>query len=85
MRDILARIQFTFLCSLLFLLVTLAMAEGSPVYKVDCDKGEAIQNKINEAKAGDVIEVSGTCNENLVIRKEMNDITLDGQGVATID
>jgi len=31
-----------------------------------------------------VIEVSGTCNENLVIRKEMHDVTLDGQGTATI-
>ncbi len=86
MRDILARIQFTFLCSLLLLLMTLARAEGGPVYKVDCDKGETIQTKIDEAKAGDVIEITGTCNENLVIRKELHDITLDGQGTAaTID
>jgi len=85
MRDILARVQFTFLCSLLFLLVNFAMAEGGTLQKVNCQKGETIQNKLDEAKAGDVIEVSGTCNENLVIRKELHDITLDGQGVATID
>jgi len=61
------------------------MAAGGTVRKVDCDKGETIQNKIDEAKAGDVIVVSGICNENLVIRKEMHDITLDGQGIATIN
>jgi len=85
MRDILPRGQFTFLCSLIFLLGSFAMAVGGPVHRVNCDKGETIQSKIDEAKAGDVIEVSGTCNENLLIRKEMHDITLDGQGVATID
>ena len=85
MRDILPRGQFTFLCSLIFLLGSFDMAVGGPVHRVNCDKGETIQHKIDEAKAGDVIEVSGTCNENLVIRKEMHDITLDGQGVATID
>ncbi len=85
MRDILARVQFPFLCSLLFLLGNFAMAESGPVYKVDCDKGEAIQTKIDEAKAGDVIEVTGTCNENLLVRKELHDITLDGQGTAAIN
>jgi len=85
MRDILAMIGFSFLCSILLLPMTGAMAAGGTVRKVDCDKGETIQNKIDEAKAGDVIVVSGTCNENLVIRKEMHDITLDGQGMATIN
>ncbi len=85
MRDILAMIGFSFLCSILLLPMTGAMAAGGTVRKVNCDKGETIQNKIDEAKAGDVIVVSGTCNENLVIRKEMHDITLDGQGMATIN
>ena len=85
MKNIWARIGFTFLCSLLLLPMTLARAEGGPVRKVNCDKGEAIQNKIDGAKAGDVIEVNGTCNENLFIRKELHDITLDGQGTATIN
>jgi len=60
------------------------VTEGGALQKVDCQKGETIQNKIDGAKAGDVIEVSGTCNENLVIRKKMHDVTLDGQGTATI-
>ena len=36
-------------------------------------------------KPGDTLLVSGTCNENLVIREEVHRITLDGQGTATIN
>jgi parallel beta-helix repeat protein len=35
-------------------------------------------------KPGDVLVVSGTCNENVVIGWNVNDITLDGQNTATI-
>jgi parallel beta-helix repeat protein len=65
--------------------LTLSKTEGAATHKVDCDKGEFIQKKIDNAKEGDVIKVSGTCNENLHIPDELHGITLDGQGSATID
>jgi len=60
------------------------LAKRGTLQKVNCQEGESVQNKLDEARAGDVIVVSGSCNENLVIRKELHGITLDGEGTATI-
>lgn len=50
---------------------------------IDCSK-ETIGQRLSKAKPGDTLLVSGTCNENLVIPEEVQKITLDGQGKATI-
>jgi parallel beta-helix repeat protein len=55
------------------------------IYKVDCDAGEKIQDKIAVARPGDTIVVSGTCRETINIPSEVIRITLDGQGKAVID
>src|SRR5512132_2828980 len=70
-------------------LIAIAMAAAlSPVYgatvPVICPTG-SLQNAINNAQPGDVIQVSGTCNENILIRNEKQRITIDGGGTATIN
>jgi hypothetical protein len=54
-------------------------------FTVDCDAGETIQNALANLIPGDTLKVSGTCNENVTIREELERITLDGQGTATIN
>lgn len=46
---------------------------------------ETIQNKLRTLKPGDTLLVSGDCDENVTIAEEMQNIILDGQGIATID
>lgn len=53
-------------------------------FTVNCDDGETIQNALENLIPGDTLEVSGTCNENVTIREELDRITLDGQGTAAI-
>lgn len=52
---------------------------------VDCGSGEKIQQKLDAAKPGDILLVSGTCNEHLVMPEQVQNLTLDGQGKATIN
>jgi hypothetical protein len=54
-------------------------------YVVDCNVGEKIQAKLDEAKPGDVIKVSGTCNESVQVASEMVRISLLGQPGAVIN
>ena len=51
---------------------------------VDCDAGEKIQPKVNQAKPGDIFEVVGTCSENVLVQEEVYRITIDGRGKAII-
>ena len=51
--------------------------------KVDCDEDQSIQEKLDIAKNGDTIEVSGYCSEQ--IRITTNNLRLVGVGGATID
>ena len=51
---------------------------------VDCDAGDKIQPKVNQAKPGDILEVVGTCRENVLVQEEVQRITIDGQGKAII-
>lgn len=53
-----------------------SFAAGSP--SVDCDAGDSLQAKIDTAKPGFTIHVSGTCNER--IRIVTDDLSLDGGG-----
>ena len=69
------------LMSLLLLLSTKGEAATS---SIDCSSA-SLQAAIDKAKPGDTIFVNGTCNENLNILEEVQRITLDGQGKATIN
>jgi len=50
---------------------------------VNCP-GHSLQAAIDNAIAGDIIAVSGTCNQNILIANEKQRITIDGGGTATI-
>lgn len=52
---------------------------------VDCGAAEKIQQKLDAAKPGETLLVSGTCNEHVVISEHVQNLTLDGQGKATIN
>lgn len=59
-------------------------AEGATI-TLSCSPTATIQDALKGMKAGDVLLVSGACNENVVLGEGRNDITLDGQGLATIN
>ena len=61
------------------------IAKGQTV-NINCTgTGTPLQTAINAAAAGTTILVTGTCNESISIREEKKEITLDGQGTATIN
>ena len=51
---------------------------------VDCNAGGTIGGTLSGLKPGDTLQVSGTCNEHLLIPEHVVNVTLDGQGKATI-
>jgi hypothetical protein len=60
------------------------MAEGATV-DVDCSVvGTLLQDAVESAEPGDILNVLGTCNENILIRNERRRITIDGGGTATV-
>lgn len=57
---------------------------GEPTVKeVNCNAGKRIMDVLGKAEPGDTINIAGTCNERLVIATDR--ITLNGQGLATLD
>jgi hypothetical protein len=50
---------------------------------VNCDRGDNIAEVLARAEPGDTIRVTGTCFERVSIKTDQ--ITLDGQGAATLD
>lgn len=54
-------------------------------HALTCGPEKTIGQAIKTLKPGDTLLVSGTCNENLAIGQEVQRITLDGQGTATIN
>jgi parallel beta-helix repeat protein len=54
-------------------------------FTVDCDAAQTIQAALKDLIPGDTLLVSGTCNENVVVEEHVQNITLDGQGSATIN
>jgi len=72
-----------FAAALLAATYSLLSEVQSATISVDCSS-EKVQEKIAQAKAGDVIQVSGTCNESVQIASEVVRITLDGQGKAVV-
>jgi parallel beta-helix repeat protein len=59
-------------------------AKESRSVNVDCNAGGAINRALNNRKPGDVVLVRGTCLENVIIQSELQRITIDGQGAATV-
>ena len=65
-----------------FLWILSSVGEAATI-QVDCSSA-SLQAAIEKARPGDTLLVSGTCKENLVIPEDVQKITLDGQGKATI-
>jgi len=59
-------------------------ATKSHSVNVNCATGDAINRALNNVKPGEVVLVQGTCLENVVIQPEVQRITIDGQGMATV-
>jgi len=55
----------------------------APLPPVDCSL-TSLQSVVNIALPGDILSVSGTCNENILIRNEKQRVTLDGGGTAVL-
>lgn len=72
----LAMTAVTLLCSL--------TSAGAATVNVNCPV-DSLQNAINNAAAGDIINVTGACAENLLIRNEKQRFTIDGGGVAFVN
>lgn len=70
-----------FLAGFLLFMPSVARAITSTV---DCNAGQKIGQKIKTASPGDLILVSGVCSENIVVPESKANITIDGQGTATI-
>ena len=51
---------------------------------VDCNSGDAVGPIISNLKSGDIVLIQGSCRENVLIQAELQNITIDGQGKATI-
>lgn len=46
--------------------------------------GQSLQAAVSAAQGGDVINVTGTCTENISIRNDQSRLTIDGQGTAMV-
>jgi len=53
----------------------LAGTAAAKVRKVDCDKGQSIQAKLDKTNAGDTIEITGACTENVVVSRNRISMT----------
>lgn len=77
-------IRFVELGASLVMLIALPLRGAAATLTVNCDAGGKIQAAIDAAHAGDTIQVTGVCNENVRFNDEVMRITLDGKGTATI-
>jgi len=68
-----------------FTLLLLLLPAVGETATVNCDDRHSISQVINKLKPGDTLVVTGICNENLEISEDVLNVTLDGQGTATID
>ena len=58
----------------------------SATIPVSCGAGgSGVANAIQSANPGDIVQVTGTCNESVLIRNEKQRIVVDGGGTATIN
>ncbi len=78
--------RFTLVLAAVFLGLSSSPGRAqSGTHTVTCGPEKTIGQAIKMLKAGDTLLVSGTCNENLTIGQEVERITVDGQGTATIN
>lgn len=72
---------------IVLLITVLMLGEAALVLartlKVDCDEGKELMHALKRAKPGEVIQVSGLCQEAVIITK--NGVTLEAQGSAVIE
>jgi parallel beta-helix repeat protein len=54
-------------------------------HTLECGPTRTIGHALKTLKPGDTLRVSGTCDENVVIGQEVERVTLDGQGMATLN
>jgi hypothetical protein len=65
--------------------VTLLYSESdAKTVKVACSPTKKLQSAIPKLKPGDVVLVSGTCNESVDVPSTIDRITIEGQGLATV-
>jgi parallel beta-helix repeat protein len=69
---------------ILAVLCLTALQANAATVSVDCDAGNKIQAAVDNAKPGDTVLVSGTCNEQVSFNPEVVRVTLDGQKKTTI-
>ena len=69
---------------LLTLGLAAATSAAAATVTVDCSAGQAVGSILGTLTPGDVVLVRGMCRENLLMEPEVQRITLDGQGSATI-
>jgi parallel beta-helix repeat protein len=58
---------------------------GAASVQLICGHQRTISDALRRLRPGDILSVSGACNENVQIPEQVVNITLDGQGVATIN
>jgi parallel beta-helix repeat protein len=58
---------------------------GAETYQFVCGQQGTISGAVQRLRPGDTLSVSGACNENVLIPEQVLNITLDGQGTATIN
>lgn len=71
--------------SLVALSCVLALPAAAQPHRLTCSSQKAIGEILEILKPGDTLLVEGVCNENVFILQEIERITLDGQGLATIN
>jgi parallel beta-helix repeat protein len=72
------------LFSALGLLLTVSISESAS-HQLACGSQRTISEALGVLRPGDTLLVSGACNENVVIPEQVVNVTLDGQGTATIN
>jgi parallel beta-helix repeat protein len=58
---------------------------GAASVQLICGHQRTISDALRRLRPGDILSVSGACNENVQIPEQVVNITLDGQGTATIN
>jgi hypothetical protein len=77
--------RIAFVLAAMFLWLPSVGRAQSGTHTLTCGPQKTIGQAIKTLKPGDTLLVSGTCNENLAIGEEVSRITLDGQGLASIN
>src|SRR4030095_1053136 len=60
-------------------------SSGAATFQLVCGQQRTITEALRRLPPGDTLLVSGACNENVLIPEQVVNITLDGQGTATIN